>query len=187
MNRKKIMKRNLVVTLAALGVGILLLAGCDIGINPLLCDGTVTGADFRIDVSGSSYDEILSVNLQSILEDIEDEIDSIKVYNITLKVDSITAPTTDSTKISGAGLIDNDTLVVLTDVPLSVFGKEQSIFDGTLDGVRFHQDGVSHLLEDVLPHRPLPSIQVHLLGSSSSADLHFTLHVKLYTQVFTTP
>ena len=170
------------VIFAAASVAVI---GCDVGVNPLLFDGSPVSAKYRVDTDGSSYLESKTVDLATVVEDIDKEIDSIKVFNVTLFIDS-TEGTASGTTASGFVALDALTLVSLTDVPLSAFATERSIFDTTITGFHYNDAGVAHLIS-VLKQRPLPSVDVSVSGSTSSSPLHFTLHLKLYTQVFTTP
>ena len=165
-----------------LGIGI---PGCDIGVNPLLFDGTPVGADYRVDVTGTSYSGSTSIPLRDILESIRGEVDSISLINITLLVDS-TAGTATTTALSGFVSVDDYTILTLSDVPISAFSSERSIFDKTITGFTFNRAGVDYLVGLLSNPESVPeTVNATVSASSSSSPLHFTIHVKLYTQVFT--
>lgn len=190
------LKKYLLTGIAALGLFGIAFIGCDVGVNPLLFDGSPLSAKFRIDAAGSSYGGSVTDSLHTILEDIEKNVDSIKVFNITLLIDS-TSGTPAGNTISGiggfsigSGAPTGDTLLTLNNVSLSAFSSERSIFDPTLvaAGVIYNTAGITHLnaiLKD--PNTWPATITVGVLGSSSMSGLHFTAKVKIYTQVFTTP
>ena len=176
--KTKILVLGLLVMIAAL------FTSCDLGINPLLFDGSPVTAKFRVDKTGSSYDTTVTIDLQSIIADLDKEIDSIKVFNITLQIDS-TAGTTAGTTVTGTASIDGFGLLGVSAAPISQFATERSIFDSTLTGGPiFVSAGVSHLV-GLLGTSPLPTITLHSLGAASTTNIHFTVKLKLYTQVFT--
>ncbi|SRR5258707_493922 len=188
MTSKGIFMMTLRKTLFALlviglpGAGIL---GCDFGVNPYLFDGTPVGADYRVDVTGTSYSGSTTIPLRDILESIKKEVDSITVLNITLLVDS-TAGTASPLTISGSASIDSYTFVTLSGVPITAFSKERSIFDKTIPGFSFNRAGVDHIVDLLRDPGSVPETVVAAVSASTSASpLHFTIHVKLYTQVFT--
>ncbi|MBI4546360.1 MAG: hypothetical protein HY707_00145 [Ignavibacteriae bacterium] len=180
------MKKISLTMIATAGLCLVLLSACEFGIYPLLFDGVPVIVKYRIDETSTSYSGSSTVNLQNIPEEIEEEIDSIKVFNITLKIDS-TAGTNPSTTVSGSASIDSRTIFTFTNVPLSTFSTERSIFDTALSGVSFIPDGVAYLI-GLLNQRPLPAtVTFAVSGSASSSPLRFTICIKLYTQVFTSP
>lgn len=113
-------------------------------------------------------------------------IDSVKIFNLTLQIDSLTNGTTPATTITGIALIDTDTLFTVNNVALSAFSSERSIFDNSLTGFSYKASGVNRLIS-VLHQNPLPTVTVSVGGVASSSNLHFTTKLKFYTQVFTTP
>jgi hypothetical protein len=164
----------------------LIIAGCDLGVNPLLFDGTPITAKFRVDQTGTVYASAKVINLQDALGSISKEIDSVKVFNITLQIDSLTNGTDPSTTLTGVAVLDLDTLFTVNNVALSAFSSERSIFDKSLTGFSYKASGVSHLIA-LLHQNPLPTVSVGVLGTASNGNLHFTTKLKLYTQVYTTP
>ncbi len=180
------------VVAALLLVAGTLITGCDVGTNPLLFDGSPLTAKLRVESSvGTAFDESASIKVADVLSSVDKAVDSVKVFNITLKIDSLTDGTMDTTKVSGTGQVDGHLLFTINNVPLSAFASERSIFDSTIPGGPiFDADGVSHLLD--LLHQlqagtPPASITVRASGSASSSTLHFNVKVSLYTQIYTTP
>lgn len=169
---------------------LLLFTSCtELAVNPLLFDGTPVSGDFSVSTSGSSYADSATIFLADIMSEIDKSVDSLSVINVTLLIDSIKSPTLGSTTISGTGSIDGINLMTLTNVPLSTFALERSIFDPALLslGCTFNQAGVTYI-DNILKHpESLPtSVIIRFSGSSSSSGLYFQAHLKLYTQVFTT-
>lgn len=189
MNTKQIALRIFFAMLAGI-----LIVGCDVGVNPLLFDGSPLSAKFRVDESSkSSFDDSTTINVAEVLSSVDKDIDSIKVFNITLQIDSLTDGTQGTTKLSGTAMIDGHILFTILDpgVELSAFASERSIFDETISGGPiFRADGVAHLisrLHSLHSSSPPASVTVRVSGSASSSTLHFTVKLKLYTQIYTTP
>jgi hypothetical protein len=168
----------------------LLFVSCELATNPLLFDGSPLSANFRANTNGTFFADSMSLDLSSVISGINIDIDSVSVINISLLIDSLNGGTLGSTTITGAASFDGDTLVTLTNVPLSTFSSERSIFDPALisAGVRYGAAGVSHI-NNLLKHpESLPSsITVGVIGRASQSGLHFSTHIKFYTQVFTHP
>ncbi|HYQ85954.1 MAG TPA: hypothetical protein VES59_01795 [Bacteroidota bacterium] len=167
----------------------LLGSDCQVGLYPLLFDGAPITATFRADVTtGTAFDDSRTVDLEEIRRGIDKRIDSIKVFNVSLQIDS-TAGTNPSTTLTGAVLINGDTLIRVNGVPISDFATERSIFDSTITGGRvFKNKGVATLialLKQLTQGTGGLTATVHALGNASSSPLHFTIKLKLYTQVFT--
>ncbi len=166
----------------------LLGSDCEVGLYPLLFDGTPVTAEFRVDATGSAFDDSRTVDLEEIRRGIDKNIDSIKVFNISLQLDSTTG-TNPSTTVTGAVLINEDTLIAVNGVPISDFATERSIFDSTITGGRaFRNAGVATLialLRQLSQGTSGLTATVRAFGISSTSPLHFTIKLKLYTQVFT--
>jgi hypothetical protein len=169
---------------------VLLMAGCDVGTNPLIFDGTPAEATFEITSVGSVFPPITYiVDLQSVLSDINDYVDSIKVYNISMKIENLGG--TNST-ISGNLTINKvgdptiHQFVSLNGTPISAFATEKSIFDPSLAASGFtYSPTVVPLLNGFLKDNPKPTVDVVASGTSTAG--HYIIHVKVYSQVFTTP
>src|SRR5260221_14497470 len=163
---------------------------CDLGINPLLFDGPPVTGTLRVDAVGSVFATMQTVDLHEVVADIDKEVDSIKVYNITLQIDS-TAGTDPSTAFSGSALVDGDSLLNVVGLPITAFASERSIFDATITGGPiFVQKGVTHLinlLKDYKESHVLGEITIVAAGSATTPNLHFTIKLRLYTQLFLPP
>ncbi len=171
--------------LAALFVAVTaLLVSCDLGINPLILDAPAATATFRVDETlTSSFDNSSVVDLEEIRTNIDSDIDSVKVFNITLQIDR-KAGTSPATTISGSALVDGYPLLTLSGTAMSQFASERSIFETTLTGGPIYMNlGVQHLIS-VLRQRPLPSVTVRASGTASGLPLHFTIRLRVYTQIF---
>jgi hypothetical protein len=175
---------TLCVTIVAM---VLLFGGCDVGINPLIFDGTVAALSIRIETQAgeASYNVVSAVNLGIILDAVEEVVDSVTFYNLTLKVDNLVG-TPATTALTGTVALQGTTLLQLNGVQLSAFSSERSIFDPSLQGVTVNLAGIN-LLKNLLAQNPLPVISVALNGSASNSPLNFTVHTKIYTQIYTTP
>ena len=165
----------------------LITTSCDIGVNPLIIDGTPTEATFVVNSSYATFPPLsFNVNLQDVLTGIAKEVDSIKAYNITMLIDG-----TDGTdpNLNGRIVLKNgvnvDTLLTMKDTPISPFASERTIFD-----TKLHNDGFNYsptivtTINGCLKQDPKPTVTVTASGSANQGPLHFTIHVKVYTQVF---
>lgn len=162
---------------------ILTIAGCEIGTNPVVLDGAPIAANLRVDVPNNILYDSLSVNLGDAMSGIDNAVDSIRIYNITLLIDSTGNP--DSAVISRGGFkLNNDTVLTLVNNPLSAFSTERSIFDPRLKNLGFTYDSTMILkLQQYLRQKPQPVVQI-AFGILSASPIHFTAHLKIYTQVF---
>src|ERR1043166_8524460 len=102
------------VTIALAGLN------CDLGINPLLFDGPPLTGTLRVDAVGSVFATVEAVDLGGLASEVDKGIDSIKVYNITLQIDS-TAGTNPATTFSGSGLIHGGQLYYILWLTLLLF------------------------------------------------------------------
>ncbi len=100
-------KKYLLIMMTALGLFGIAMTGCDVGINPLLFDGSPVSCRFRVDASGTSYSGSATISLNNILSKIDKHVDSAKVFNITMLIDSVTG----TPLVSGTGTIDGHTLL----------------------------------------------------------------------------
>jgi hypothetical protein len=174
-------------TLIVISVSIcLLIGGCDIGINPLIFDGTPVEATFEVNSLVSTFPPIVySVDLQEVLSDIDDEVDSIKVYNITLHVENSGG---NNPSVTGDITVNGNTLVSLSNTPVSAFAAERTIFDPGLQAQGFnYSPTIVPTINGYLKQDPKPTVNVVASGSANQSPLHFTIHVKVYTQVFLKP
>ncbi len=160
-----------------------LITGCDVGVNPLLFDGAPAQATFRVDEPEFAYAGSETISLEDVLSAIDGEIDSVKVFNITLLIDS-TAGTSDTTKFSGDARLNGSMMVQLHDTPMADFATERSIFDNSITGLTVYP-GIISTIHSLLTNRPAPEVTISFTVSSNTSPLHFTAHVKIYTQIYT--
>lgn len=168
----------------ATGIFLLLLPGCEIGTNPVILDGSPISATFRVDGNANMYGATQTVNLEDALAGVDKDVDSIKIFNITLQIDS-TAGTPAGTTLTGGIGLNNDTLIIMRGTPLSAFSTERTIFDPTLKNLGFsYNSNVVTILHGLLQQNPLPTIVLEAGAITNQSPLHFTFHFRLYTQVF---
>jgi hypothetical protein len=173
----------LLVFMATLG------SQCEIGQFPLILDGSPLALAYRVDENApiSGWSRSATVNLQDVANDLNHDIDSIRVFDITIKVDSVSSSTSSSTTFSGAGSVDGHTVYTMTNVPLSAFASEQSILNSSVTGLTYNPSGVAYLLSLFNDVHNLPEVTGTQTLTASGSPLHFTVHVKFYTQVYGTP
>ncbi len=185
MNKKKFALGGILVVLFLLAG-----PGCELGTNPLLFDGSPVTVSFRVDEPSAT---ILADSTSKDLEDVKNidkDIDSVKVFNITVQIDSITGGTDSSTTLTGTVTLDHAyTLFTLDTVALSEFVTERSIFDNSLGNkFAYNSAGVNYLL-DLIKNKPnpLPTVWIAVYGRADKSPLHFRVRLRLYTQIYTTP
>jgi hypothetical protein len=165
-------------------------AGCEFTNSPILVEGAFVNATFRVDQenipANTPVGAATTVRLGDLLQSVSDVADSVKIYNITVMIDSVTGPTPAATPLSGTASIDGQPLFTLAGVPLSALGREHSIFDASVQGFTFNADGVAYLIRS-LRQSPPPTVTAAVVATSSAPALHFTMTVKIYTQVYTKP
>jgi|ERR1051326_8026442 hypothetical protein len=176
------MKSQLSIIIVMFMVVGLAAMGCDVGINPLVLDGSVTAKTFHVNTTGGSFQDADSINLGAVRDAASKTIDSLKFYNLTILIDS-TDGTPANAKISGSIRVDGNILVALSNVPISAFSSERSIFDPTLTGVSAPSPGVVNDLKTKFADGETVLVEVD--GSSVSSPLNFYVHVKIYGQLFT--
>jgi hypothetical protein len=167
-------------------VVLMMLGGCDVGVNPLIFDGTPVKAVINVETNETSFDHSSVINLNTVLQDIDDVVDSISVFNITMQVANRVSPAA-NTVFSGAILINNVQLISVNNLTLADFAQERSVFDQDLGtNVTVNPAGLQ-MLQGMLTQSPMPTIGVRATGQAGSGPLDFDLVVALYTQVYTTP
>jgi hypothetical protein len=181
---------TIIKTLLAVNVLIMctiIMMGCDVGVNPLIFDGSPLAASFVVNTPGTSYAGSNTLNMNDIVSDISKQIDSADVFNITLRVENSGTP--DGTTISGIGYFNGTVLINLANIPLSTFATEKSIFDKTIPGFTVNPAGflaLRSMVQDVSLHPDSShTATLSLNGYANQHPLQFTIHVKIYTQVYT--
>lgn len=184
------MNSRIILPAAVLAIGLLCIAGCDIGTNPLVFDGSVTSGSIRVDLigplGGTYTTPQFEVDLNALFESSKLSgktytVDSAHFYNMTLMIDSNSTPLA---TVTGSLNVNGNAVVNLDSVAVSAFTTERSIFDTTIVGMHFNAGGVTYLI-DALKQNPPPTIDVSATFGPIPAALHFTLHVKVYGQIYT--
>jgi len=166
-------------------------SGCDLGVNPLLFDGTPVEAVFHVNTTGTSYNGSKTIDLRSIFDKVGNKIDSVSVFNITIQVDS-TEDTPAGTTLTGTGTADGTTIVTMTNADITSLATEQSIFDPNFTAFTLNPDGVDALATKItnafadksVPHNV--NFEVSGSRSTSTGSLKMKIIVRVYTQVYTT-
>ncbi len=170
---------------------LILMAGCEIGTNPVILDGSPVSVNLSVNQLTAFFGDSTSVSLSKVLAGLDNEVDSIRLFNITLVIDSTTGMAPD-TKLSGLFMLrtnnsGSDTLITMNSTDIRSFATERSIFDPKLADSGFTYRSTAILtLHDLLRQTPQPTVFIAFGGVGSTAPLHFAAHLKLYTQVFTT-
>ena len=177
------------ITAALLALLCLAGAGCELGTNPLLFDGAPLSATFDIEhtaLPGFLVDT--TINLQSALENIDKDIDSVHIFNVTIQIEQLDDNGGGAVTLTAGGVrIDADTLFTVSNIPVSAFANERSIFDNSLGSAfTYNTTGVDYLI-NLVKQRPLPTIQVTAAGTTNVANFHLRVHFRVYTQVYTNP
>ncbi|MBI4809963.1 MAG: hypothetical protein HY800_00650 [Ignavibacteriales bacterium] len=164
-------------------ISVIYLAGCELTELPLILDSSVSSNMVRVDiVPPAQYDDSVSINISALKDVTEESVDSLKFYNLTLMVENNTSP--NNATVSGALSVNGYQLITLTNVSLSEFANERSIFDKNISGYQYHAAGVSFLLQTLKTQSP-SIITCRASFGPVSNELHFDLRVKVYGQVFT--
>jgi hypothetical protein len=162
------------------------IVGCEFGKYPLILDSSVTSGAIRVDLNSPLPVQVTQTTDVSIseLRDVTGEsVDSMKFYNLTLFIENNTSPS--AAGISGTISINGNALVTLTNVTLTEFQTERSIFDKNLTskGFQYHAAGVMYLLNALKTQTP-DMLTVSVTAGTNASSLHFDLKVKLYGQIF---
>jgi hypothetical protein len=185
------MKNNKQIWLSVFTVALLVLVGfgCEVGVNPLLFDGSPLAASFTVNTTGTSYNGSTTLNLNDVVKDFSKSIDSTDVFNVTIRIENASSP--ENTTISGIGQVDGNTLLQITNVPLSTFATEKSVFDKSITGFNVDASGflaLRTLVKNALQQPDMPhTATLSLSGTASQSPLQFTIYVKIYTQLYTNP
>ena len=177
----------------ALAACLAFIVGCDIGVNPLLFDGAPVDVTFDVNTTGNAYSGLTTVDLSEVFEKIGNEIDSVKIFNITVQVET-TEVTPGTTILNGFASAGGNTIITLHDLPLSSVKTERSIFDTTITGFELNTAGVQSLVdairaasEDRGNSHPIDFAVAGTASNSPGSPLQMKVHFKVYTQVFTEP
>ncbi len=161
-------------------------AGCDVSVNPLVFDGSPISTRIEIDTEQNTFEYSNSINLNAAVVDFDDVVDSISVYNVTLKVENRLSPSAE-TPFNAYLYIDDVKLADINGLTFAAFESEQSLFtDELLEYITINLNSVESL-STKLAQSPLPTVNVKVAGNVEEGPLTFDLLVTLYTQVYTTP
>jgi len=167
---------------AALALGT---AGCELGTNPLILDGSVATAEFPVDAEipfflQPSFTVSDSVDLGAVFEG-PDDVDSVKFYNLTFIAAGDSAGL--ATRLTGSISVEGVPLLHFTDVPLSAFSAERSIFAAT-PGFSYDAGGIGVIRSALAPGSTDRALRLSGDFDADRRSLHFSLQAKIYTQVF---
>ena len=162
--------------------------------NFVMLDG-VTSFKYSIDTGDDAYNESRNVDLQSVIDDVDGDVDDISFYNITMRVDNI-YDSSPETSISGqlsarrSGSDISQPLVNFTDISFEDFFIERSIFSDEIQGISVVAEGIP-VLVDFFEQKPAPTVEFNVAGTVNRAGgedrVVFDFEVKLYTQFTTNP
>jgi hypothetical protein len=170
--------------------------GCDdmLRDNLLIVD-SVSTFEYAIDTREVNYSETERVNLQSVIDEIDGDVEDVTFYNITMFVKNI-YESSPQTSISGqlrvrpAGASQSEPLVNFTNITFEDFATERSIFGGELPGITVVPGAIQTLL-NYYQQKPAPVVDFTVSGSINRAgneqNVKFDFAVKLYTQMATDP
>ncbi len=167
-------------------VSMMFWGGCDTAVNPFIFDGSPVSAVIEIDVDAVSFDateQFDQMDLNDLLEDIDDVIDSVSVFNITLQIDQLQG-TPENLTLSGSIWLDSRNLVTMSGMPVNVFASEQSIFDGGFAQYLSVNSQTYNYLMSILAQSTLPTVTVSVSGEASGSPVRLRVSVTLYTQVY---
>ncbi len=179
------MKKYTQLMVISAGLAALLLAGCELSKYPLILDASGKSRTIHVEVSPpAEYSDSVTISIADLKDLTDYDIDSIRFYNLTLNVDNNTSP--ENAAISGDILVNDISLLTLSNVQVAQFSKEKSIFDKTITGYSYNKLGVVFLLNALKTQLP-SDIEVKLRVNQIADPLHFDLTITLYAQVFANP
>ncbi len=161
------------------------LLGCELTKFPLVLDSSIAGSmPVNIITPVTQYNDSIQITINGIKEVTEETIDSLKLYNITLTIENLSPS---DASVSGNVTVDGNLLLTFTNMNLSQFNKERSIFDKNLNGFQYHYSGVQHLMQtikQITDTQYTKNITIKLSMGTISNPISFILKVKIYAQVF---
>jgi hypothetical protein len=177
-------QRYLMIILA--GMLVFFLSGCEVGKYPLILDASGKSRTIHVVVNAptSEYSDSAIISISDLRDLTDYDIDSIHFYNLTLNVDNNLSAS--DAAISGEVTVNGYNLLTLTNVMVTEFTDERSIFDKTIAGYGYDKSGVTFLLNTLKTQNP-PEINVKMKLNSITKDLNFDLTITLYAQVFANP
>jgi hypothetical protein len=167
-------------------------AACDdmLRDNLVILDAVTTFV-YTIDTGDNNYSETETVNLQSIIDDIDGNVEDVSFYNITMRVSNI-YDSSPETSFSGqltarqTGTTQSQPLINFTDIKFEDFFTERSIFSDDIPGISVASGGISTLTNFYL-QTPAPVVDFTVSGTINRAGgedrVAFDFEVRLYTQI----
>lgn len=158
---------------------------CDVGINPLLFDGSPLTAKFTVSSSTTSYSSTDTLHMEEAIAALDKDIDSVSLFNITMR---IVNKGTAGPHVSGTAAFNGTPFLTLTSVAVDSFSTERSIFH-LPSGFAIGKPGVRQIVQAVKNAslgQGSTEAFITVAGTSTSA-LNIEIYLTLYTQVFTPP
>jgi len=163
----------------------------DIHRDNLIIVNSVYTFEYAIDTMNANYSKTKRINLQSVIDEIDGDVEEVSFYNITMFVKNI-YDSSKETAISGqlkaqaVGASQNETLVIFKNIKFKDFIKVRSTFNDELPGITLASGGIQTLL-NYFQQKPAPVVDFTVSGTISNADIEdnvkFDFVVKLYTQM----
>ncbi len=186
--------RNILIIL--IPFWLILLSACDDMLrDSLVVMDTVSTFEYDIDTREVNFSETQRVNLQSIINEIDGDVEDVSFYNITVFVNNI-YDSSPQTSISGqlqvkvVGSSETNALVNFTNIQFEDFLTERSIFSDELPGISVPPGGIQTLL-NYYQQKPAPVVDFIFSGTINRAgneeNVKFGFVVNLYTQMTTDP
>jgi len=168
-----------------MGFAAVFTAGCELGTNPLILDGSVATAKFPVNAEippllEPAFTVSDSLDLAGIYDEFE-EVDSVKFYNLTFVSEGDSAALT--TRLTGSISVNGVPFLNFTDVPLASFSPERSIFTYA-PGFSYDPRGVDLVRTALAPGSADRTLRMYGDFRADSRSLHFSMQARLYTQVF---
>jgi hypothetical protein len=182
-----------IACMLTLAAALLTGSGCELTSLPIIIDGSAVADTLRVDIDPPIPPALLgsvSANLGALLTDL-DLADSIRLYDLSIQfVNNTTDPAaalTGMLLMQRSGSAQRDTLVVLNGARIADFSVERSIFSQAVAGYQYNPRGVGALAQLLRGPQPLPFVTFTIQALADKPSLHFTMRLKVYAQVFTSP
>lgn len=177
-------------------VWIIFTFGCDdmLRDNLVIVD-SVSSFEYSVDSRDVNYSETERLNLQSVIDDIDGDVEEVTFYNITMFVKNFydSSPQTaisGQLSVSPVGSAQSEPLVNFNNITFEDFASERSIFSGELPGITVVPGAIQTLL-NYYRQRPAPVVDFTVSGTINRAgnedNVKFDFVVKLYTQMAADP
>jgi len=187
------MNKTRKILFALLATGFFTAACEDALRDNLVMIDTVTSFVYNIDTGETNFSETERVNLQSVIDDVDGDVEDVSFFNITMRVIDIydSSPETSFTgqiTVRQSGASQSEPLVNIINIKLEDFFTERSIFSDEISGISVVSEGIS-ALRDFYQQTPMPVVDFTIAGTINRAGdeerVTFDFEVRLYTQVAT--